>query len=63
MRGFTAVIPFVLLSFSPAFAQQLVIKSGFDPVWWTSSERWIRCPDRWQSPPSEGPPFFGSLGE
>jgi len=28
--------------------------SGIDPVWWTSSERWIRCPDRWQSPPRAG---------
>ena len=27
---------------------------GLDPVSWTSSERWIRCPDRWQKAPSAG---------
>src|SRR5215208_3540167 len=28
--------------------------AGLDPVSWTSSERWIRCPDRWQTLPSAG---------
>ena len=29
--------------------------AGLDPVSWTSSERWIRCPDRWQTPPKRRP--------
>ena len=29
--------------------------AGLDPFWWTSSERWIRCPDRWQTVPSRAP--------
>jgi hypothetical protein len=28
--------------------------AALDPVRWTSSERWIRCPDRWQTPPKAG---------
>ncbi|MGE3404567.1 MAG: hypothetical protein AB7K63_18400, partial [Vicinamibacterales bacterium] len=30
------------------------VLAGLDPVLWTSSERWIRCPDRWQTPRSAG---------
>src|SRR5262245_43336512 len=25
-----------------------VVAGGLDPVWWTSSERRLRCPHRWQ---------------
>ena len=34
---------------------------GLDPVWWTSSERWIRCPDRWQTVPSRRASAGGSM--
>ena len=30
-----------------AETQEILSSIGLDPVWWTSSERWIRCP-QWQ---------------
>jgi integrase len=37
-----------------ADVQALLPALGLDPVSWTSFERWIRCPDRWQTHPSAG---------
>src|SRR5262249_40955054 len=32
---------------------------GFDPLWWTSSERRIRCPNRWPTRRRAGVPAGG----
>ena len=44
----------VLLSTRSVERPRLDHVPGLDPVWWTSSERWIRCP-QWQTHEADEP--------
>ncbi len=41
LKGFEATVKVSSESF------EITDNCGLDPVWWTSSERWVRCP-QWQ---------------
>ena len=38
-----------------------IVGSALDPIWWTSFQRGIRCPHRWQRRPDTGGPAGGSM--